>query len=150
MEEVDYEKKSEVDELGLGAEDVGAVDYEMEVEDRGLWLKPQRLDFADISELDFDSNFTDQEGSSCDVLNTVQKIEFSSQSTEEPDMKRSPDIISSQDMFSSDSQYWLVCMTLVSCSIFRVVSFSPPTILYSVPPIAFRSFHPWQPIFQAH
>ena len=111
MEEVDYEKKSEVDELGQGAEDEGAVGDEMEVEDRGLWLKPQRLDFADISELefvDFDSNFTDQEGSSCDVLNTVQKIEFSSQSTEEPDMKRSPDIFLSQDMFSSDSQYWLV------------------------------------------
>ena len=107
MEEVDYEKKSEVDELGQGAEDVGAVDDEMEVEDRGLWLKPQRLDFADISELDFvdfDSNFTDQEGSSCDVLNTVQEIVFPSQSTEEPDMKRSPDIFSSQDMFSSDSQ----------------------------------------------
>ena len=108
MEEVDDEKRSEVDEQGEGAEDEGAVDdEEVEVEDRGLWLKPQRLDFADISELefvDFDSNFTDEEGSSCDVLNTVQEIVFPSQSTEEPDMKRSPDIFLSQDMFPSDSQ----------------------------------------------
>ena len=106
MEEVDDEKKSEVDEQGEGAEDEGAVeDEKMEVEDRGLWLKPQRLDFADISDLesfDFDPNFTDQEGSSCDELNTVQEIEFSSQSAEDPDMKTSPDIFSSQDMFSSD------------------------------------------------
>jgi len=114
MEEVDDEKKSEVDEQGEGAEDEGAIDdEEVDVEDRGLWLKPQRLDFADISELefvDFDSNFTDEEGSSCDVLNTVQDIVFpsQSQSTDETDMKRSPDVFSSQDgladMFSSDSQ----------------------------------------------
>lgn len=95
MEEVEEEEeRCEVDEEEEGA---GVGGEEMEVEDRGLWLKPQRLDFADISELEFDSNWTDQEGSTCDELNTVQEIQFSSQSTEERGINRSPDMFSSQD-----------------------------------------------------
>ena len=100
VEEVDEEEERfEVDEQEESAADVE--EEKMEVEDQGLWLKPQRLDFADISELefDFDSNCTDQEGSICDELNTVQEIQFTSQSTEERDLNRSPDSLA--DMFSS-------------------------------------------------
>ena len=94
VEEVDdEEERLEVDEQEESGADVE--DKQME-EDQGLWLKPQRLDFADISELDFDfgSNYTDQEGSICDELNTVQEIQFSSQSTEERGRERSPDMFS--------------------------------------------------------
>ena len=75
----------------------------MDVEDQGLWLKPQKLDFADISDLeisklDYDSSCSDHEGSTCDELNTVQEIQFSSQSTaDDRGMNRSPDMFSSQD-----------------------------------------------------
>ena len=95
VEEVDdEEERLEVDEQEESGADVE--DKQMDVEDQGLWLKPQRLDFADISELDFDfgSNYTDQEGSICDELNTVQEIQFSSQSTEERGRERSPDMFS--------------------------------------------------------
>jgi len=93
------EEEDESDEEGVADfEEIG-----MKVEDQGLWLKPQRLDFADISDLemsklDFDSNCSDQEGSTCDELNTVQEIQFSSQSTaDDRCMNRSPDMFSSQD-----------------------------------------------------
>jgi len=100
--EVDEEEgRSEVDEQEEGA---SVEDEEVEMEDRGLWLKPQRLDFVDISELEIESNCTDQEGSTCDMLNTMQEIQFSSQSTEGRDMNRSPDMFSSQDDILS-SQY---------------------------------------------
>ena len=97
VEEVEKEDES-VGEKGVAVvEEIG-----MEVEDQGLWLKPQRLDFADISDmdmsrLDFDSNCTDQEGSTCDELNTVQEIQFSSQGTEDRGVNRSPEMFSSQD-----------------------------------------------------
>ena len=100
VEEVDEEEERfVVDEQEESAADVE--EEQMEVEDQGLWLKPQRPDFADISELDlgFDSSCTDQEGSICDELNTVQEIQFTSQSTEERDLNRSPDSLA--DMFSS-------------------------------------------------
>jgi len=90
----------EVDE----EEGASVEDEEVEMEERGLWLKPQRLDFVDISELEIESNCTDQEGSTCDMLNTMQEIQFSSQSTEGRDMNRSPDMFSSQDDILS-SQY---------------------------------------------
>jgi len=97
VEEVEEGEESDEQEGGADVEQIG-----LEVEDDpGLWLKPQRLDFADISDLemsklDFDSNCTDQEGSTCDELNTVQEIQFSSQSTEDRGMNRSPDMFSSQ------------------------------------------------------
>ena len=98
MEEVEEGEESDEQE---GGEDVKEIGLEVD-DDRGLWLKPQRLDFADISDLemsklDFDSNCTDQEGSTCDELNTVQEIQFSSQSTEERGNNGSPDMFSSQD-----------------------------------------------------
>ena len=97
VEEVNEEDESVGEEGGADAEEVG-----LEVEDQGLWLKPQRLDFADISDLemsklDFDSNCSDQEESTCDELNTVQEIQFSSQSTADRGLNRSPDMFSSQD-----------------------------------------------------
>ena len=81
----------------------------MQVED-GDWrervwaLKPQKLDFADISEtemsdLDFDRNCSEQDGSTCDELNIVQEIQFSSQGTEDRAGNRSHDSLA--DMFSS-------------------------------------------------
>ena len=97
VEEVEEEEESDEQE---GGEDVKEIGLEVD-DDRGLWLKPQRLDFADISDLemsklDFDSNCTDQEGSTCDEFNIVQEIQFSSQSTEDRGMNRSPDMFSSQ------------------------------------------------------
>ena len=77
----------------------------MQVEDGEVWaLKPQKLDFADISEtemsdLDFDRNCSEQDGSTCDELNIVQEIQFSSQGTEDRAGNRSHD--SQADMFSS-------------------------------------------------
>ena len=99
MKLVEEEEEEESDEQE-GAEDVKEIGLEVD-DDRGLWLKPQRLDFADISDLemsklDFDSNCTDQEGSTCDEFNIVQEIQFSSQSTEDRGMNRSPDMFSSQ------------------------------------------------------
>ena len=96
MEEVEEEEEEE-ERVNVDEQEGGVEDEEKELEDRGLWLKPQKLDFADISELDFDSNCTDQEGSTCDELNTVQEIQFSSQSTEERGNNGSPDMFSSQD-----------------------------------------------------
>ena len=78
---------------------------EMQVEDGEVWaLKPQKLDFADISEtemsdLDFDRNCSEQDGSTCDELNIVQEIQFSSQGTEDRAGNRSHDSLA--DMFSS-------------------------------------------------
>ena len=77
----------------------------MQVEDGEVWaLKPQKLDFADISEtemsdLDFDRNCSEQDGSTCDELNIVQEIQFSSQGTEDRAGNRSHDSLA--DMFSS-------------------------------------------------
>ena len=82
--------------------DIGDV---MQVEDGEVWaLKPQKLDFADISEtemsdLDFDRNCSEQDGSTCDELNIVQEIQFSSQGTEDRAGNRSHDSLA--DMFSS-------------------------------------------------
>ena len=77
----------------------------MQLEDGEVWaLKPQKLDFADISEtemsdLDFDRNCSEQDGSTCDELNIVQEIQFSSQGTEDRAGNRSHDSLA--DMFSS-------------------------------------------------
>ena len=66
-------------------------------------LKPQKLDFANISEvemsmLDFDSQSSRRNSaSSCDTLNIVQEIEFSSQSSQEWDVRKSPDMFASQE-----------------------------------------------------
>ena len=74
------------------------------VEDMGMCqLKPQKLDFANISEvemsmIDFDSQSSRRNSaSSCDTLNIVQEIEFSSQSSQERDVKKSPDMFASQE-----------------------------------------------------
>ena len=96
VKEIEKEKEQEE-----GA-DIGDV---MQVEDGEVWaLKPQKLDFADISEtemsdLDFDRNCSEQDGSTCDELNIVQEIQFSSQGTEDRAGNRSHD--SQADMFSS-------------------------------------------------
>ena len=77
----------------------------MQLEDGEVWaLKPQKLDFADISEtemsdLDFDRNCSEQDGSTCDELNIVQEIQFSSQGTEDRAGNRSHDSLA--DLFSS-------------------------------------------------
>ena len=66
-------------------------------------LKPQKLDFANISEvemsmLDFDSQSSRRNSaSSCDTLNIVQEIEFLSQSSQEWDVRKSPDMFGSQE-----------------------------------------------------
>ena len=74
------------------------------VEDMGMCqLKPQKLDFANISEvemsmLDFDSQSSRRHSaSSCDTLNIVQEIEFSSQSSQEWGVRKSPDMFASQE-----------------------------------------------------
>ena len=74
------------------------------VEDMGMCqLKPQKLDFANISEvemsmIDFDSQSSRRNSaSSCDTLNIVQEIEFSSQSSQEWDVRKSPDMFASQE-----------------------------------------------------
>ena len=74
------------------------------VEDMGMCqLKPQKLDFANISEvemsmLDFDSQSSRRNSaSSCDTLNIVQEIEFSSQSSQEWGVRKSPDMFGSQE-----------------------------------------------------
>ena len=74
------------------------------VEDMGMCqLKPQKLDFANISEVemsmfDFDSQSSRRNSaSSCDTLNIVQEIEFSSQSSQERDVRKSPDMFGSQE-----------------------------------------------------
>ena len=74
------------------------------VEDMGMCqLKPQKLDFANVSEvemsmLDFDSQSSRRNSaSSCDTLNIVQEIEFSSQSSQERDVRKSPDMFASQE-----------------------------------------------------
>ena len=74
------------------------------VEDMGMCqLKPQKLDFANISEvemsmIDFDSQSSRRNSaSSCDTLNIVQEIEFSSQSSQERDVRKSPDMFASQE-----------------------------------------------------
>ena len=76
----------------------------VEVEDMGICqLKPQKLDFANISGvemsmLDFDSQSSRRNSaSSCDTLNIVQEIEFSSQSSQEWDVRKSPDMFASQE-----------------------------------------------------
>ena len=66
-------------------------------------LKPQKLDFANISEvemsmLDFESQSSRRNSaSSCDTLNIVQEIEFLSQSSQEWDVRKSPDMFGSQE-----------------------------------------------------
>ena len=96
VKEIEKEKEQEE-----GA-DIGDV---MQVEDGEVWaLKPQKLDFADISEtemsdLDFERNCSEQDGSTCDELNIVQEIQFSSQGTEDRAGNRSHDSLA--DMFSS-------------------------------------------------
>ena len=74
------------------------------VEDMGMCqLKPQKLDFANISEvemsmLDFDSQSSRRNSaSSYDTLNIVQEIEFSSQSSQEWGVRKSPDMFASQE-----------------------------------------------------
>ena len=74
------------------------------VEDMGMCqLKPQKLDFANISEVemsmfDFESQSSRRNSaSSCDTLNIVQEIEFSSQSSQERDVRKSPDMFASQE-----------------------------------------------------
>ena len=74
------------------------------VEDMGMCqLKPQKLDFANVSEvemsmLDFDSQSSRRNSaSSCDTLNIVQEIEFLSQSSQEWDVRKSPDMFGSQE-----------------------------------------------------
>ena len=74
------------------------------VEDMGMCqLKPQKLDFANISEvemsmIDFDSQSSRRNSaSSCDTLNIVQEIEFSSQSSQEWDVRKSPDMFASKE-----------------------------------------------------
>ena len=95
VKEIEKEKEQEEGDIGDG----------MQVEDGEVWaLKPQKLDFADISEtemsdLDFDRNCSEQDGSTCDELNIVQEIQFSSQGTEDRAGNRSHDSLA--DMFSS-------------------------------------------------
>ena len=74
------------------------------VEDMGMCqLKPQKLDFANISEVemsmfDFESQSSRRNSaSSCDTLNIVQEIEFLSQSSQEWDVRKSPDMFGSQE-----------------------------------------------------
>ena len=76
----------------------------VEVEDMGVrQLKPQKLDFANISGvemsmLDFESQSSRRNSaSSCDTLNIVQEIEFLSQSSQEWDVRKSPDMFGSQE-----------------------------------------------------
>ena len=97
MEEEGRKVETSDQEEDSEGEAVGVEDMDM------CHLKPQKLDFANISEvemsmLDFDSQSSRRNSASCcDTLNIVQEIQFSSQSSREWDVRKSPDMFGSQE-----------------------------------------------------
>ena len=92
MEEEGTKVETSDQEEDSEGEAVGVEDMDM------CQLKPANSSEVEMSMLDFDSQSSRRNSaSSCDTLNIVQEIEFSSQSSQEWDVRKSPDMFGSQE-----------------------------------------------------